>query len=246
MVPLNGTTYGKKSLPVASRLATTARGGTPVVIAAAEIDPVELRLAVVEVQVRHPIREVAEADGIYVVLREHIRVNTEADDLDFREAEASLLPNKLLGVLRRLASHGLAILYVVYVVGILGGGHHVGDGGRLEVGAARLVAIAYHRRLAVDAEVGTGDDREKGHAPVLEAHLSGLGDHLVALFLEHLHDRRQDAAILESRDLGVEELLEVATLGLLGFPAEQVLGLGHGPVNVARVGLSEEPNQLLY
>ena len=59
------------------------------VIAAAEIDPVELRLAVVEVQVRHPIREVAEADGIYVVLREHIRVNTEADDLDFREVETA-------------------------------------------------------------------------------------------------------------------------------------------------------------
>ena len=42
-------------------LETTARGGTPVVIAVVEIVPVELWLAVVEVQVRHPIRVVAGA-----------------------------------------------------------------------------------------------------------------------------------------------------------------------------------------
>ena len=200
------------------------------VIAAAEIDPVELRLAVVEVQVRHPIREVAEADGIYVVLREHIRVNTEADDLDFREAEASLLPNKLLGVLRRLASHGLAILYVVYVVGILGGGHHVGDSGRIEVGAACLVAITHHRHLAVDAEVGPRYDREKWYAPVLEAHLGGLSDYLIALFMEHLHDLHRDTTVIQGRDLGVEELFEMASIGPLGFCYELVFGFGYHSV----------------
>ncbi|MBI1999341.1 MAG: hypothetical protein HYS74_01655 [Parcubacteria group bacterium] len=74
--------------------------------------------------------------------------------------------------------------------------------------------------------------------------LARLLHHRTLLVLEDLHDLLGDAAILESRDLSVEELLEVVPLGLLGLCRELTLGLRHRVIELLRVGLSQEGDQL--
>ena len=170
-------------------------------------------------------------------------MSRERCDLSGSERRPLQLLEDLLGRFRALAASAVAVLDIVDVVG-LGSIHHIVDLRRVEVGVAHLRTVPYHGHEVVGAPKGSGDDGEKRNVAASDRHLARLLHHCALLVLEDLHDLLGDAAILEGRDLGVEELLEVAALGLLGLCRELILGLRHRFIELVRVGLSQEGDQL--
>ena len=171
-------------------------------------------------------------------------MSRERCDLSGSERRPLQLLEDLLGRFRALAASAVAVLDIVDVVG-LGSIHHIVDLRRVEVGVAHLRTVPYHGHEVVGAPKGSGDDGEKRNVAASDRHLARLLHHCALLVLEDLHDLLGDAAILEGRNLSIEELLEVAALGLLlGLVRELTLGLCHRVIELVRVGLSQEGDQL--